>query len=184
MAVELTPYQRAYVRKRTKVVELDPSEMAGELNIVPFLDIVVNIIMFLLATTQTVLAICEIEAQLPQTGVGRRGQSPMGNELNLNVQVTGEGIIVSGAGGKLAPGCENTAGGRVITVAKVGNSYDWNALTECVVKVKSRFPDEDKVIMGADPTIEYEHFVHAMDAVREKGGKDLFPRVMLSAGVR
>ena len=52
---KLTPQQRAYIRRRTKVHDPDPSEIAGELNIVPFLDIVVNLIMFLLATSEAVL---------------------------------------------------------------------------------------------------------------------------------
>ena len=61
----LTPRQKAYVRKKTKIHALDPSEASGELNIVPFLDIVTNIIMFLLATTAAVLTTVELEAHLP-----------------------------------------------------------------------------------------------------------------------
>ncbi|MEI8313377.1 MAG: biopolymer transporter ExbD, partial [Verrucomicrobiota bacterium] len=82
MARKLTGSQRSYIRKKTTVHDLDPSEAAGELNIVPFLDIVMNIIMFLLATTQAVLAIAEIEAQLPQLGRGRGAQTE-GSALNL-----------------------------------------------------------------------------------------------------
>jgi len=62
----LTPAQRQYIRKRTKVEDLDPSEMAGELNIIPFLDIVVNLIMFLLMTTTVVLAVVQIDTELPE----------------------------------------------------------------------------------------------------------------------
>jgi biopolymer transport protein TolR len=184
MAVEFTPRQRAHIRKRTRVVELDPSEMVGELNIVPFLDIVVNLIMFLLATTAAVLAISEIEAQLPTTGrAGRRG-ADTGQSLNLNVTVTDMGVIVAGARGKLAPGCENTATGRVITVPKLGGKYDWAGLSTCLAKVKEAFPDETQVILQADPTIEYEHVIATMDAVRARGKTELFPDLLLSAGVR
>ncbi len=205
MAGKLTPAQRQYVRKRTKIHELDPSEVAGELNIVPFLDIVVNLIMFLLMTTTTVLAISQIEAQLPQLsrGVGRRAQAPE-NALNLNITVTDQGVIVAGSGGKLAPGCQNTASGRVITVPKrllpvmdpathqpvsprrQEMGYDWPALTECVARVHSvpDFQDETQVIVGADPMIQYENVINAMDAVRGRGTEELFPDVLLSAGVR
>ena len=48
----LSPQQRAYIRRRTRVHEPDPSELSSELNIIPFLDIVVNLIMFLLATSE------------------------------------------------------------------------------------------------------------------------------------
>lgn len=184
----ITPVQRAKIRKKTKYHEPDPSELAGELNIIPFLDIVVNLIIFLLATTASVLMISEIDAQLP-TGsrMGKRGAATEDKALNLSVTITGEGVIVAGSGGKLAPGCENTAGGRTLTVPMVQGKYDWPGLTTCVSRIKGAYPDEDQVILQADPVIEYEHVVAAMDAVRNEAGKDgkeLFPNLMLSAGVR
>jgi biopolymer transport protein TolR len=183
---KLTSQQRAYIRRRTKVHEPDPSEIAGELNIVPFLDIVVNLIMFLLATSEAVLAIVQIEAQLPQLGGRSGGGAPKEQALNLNVTVTDGGIIVTGSGGKLAPGCQDVSSGRVMTVPKLNDKYDWKALTECVAKIKAvpKFSSETDVIIGADPMIHYEHVVAAMDAVRGDGKQALFPDVLLSAGVR
>jgi biopolymer transport protein TolR len=181
----LTSTQRAYIRRRSKYHEPDPSELSSELNIIPFLDIVVNLIMFLLATSEAVLAIIQIEAQLPQLSGGGKGQNKEPG-LNLNVTVTEAGIIVTGSGGKLAPGCQDTATGRVITVAKKGADYDWPGLTDCVTKIKAvpQFSDENEVIIGADPMIQYEHVVAAMDAVRGTDKNELFPQVLLSAGVR
>jgi biopolymer transport protein TolR len=100
----LTPKQRAYIRKRTKHEEVDPSEAMGELNIIPFLDIVVNLIMFLLMTTTVVLTITQIDSQLPdyRRGVGGRSPTPEAS-LNLNLTITDSGVIVTGSGGKLAP---------------------------------------------------------------------------------
>ena len=66
MPARLTPRQRAYVRKRTRIPDLDPSETSEELNIVPFLDIVVNIVMFLLMTLTTVAFFSQVEAALPE----------------------------------------------------------------------------------------------------------------------
>ena len=184
---KLTSQQRAHIRRRSKYHEPDPSELSSELNIVPFLDIVVNLIMFLLATSEAVLAIIQIEAQLPQlsAGAGRAGDKKEPG-LNLNVTLTESGIIVTGSGGKLAPGCQDVASGRVITVAKKDGKYDWPGLTECVAKIKNvaQFADEHEVIIGADPMIQYEHVVAAMDALRSDGTNQLFPDVLLSAGVR
>src|SRR5690348_6851830 len=111
---KLTPQQRNYIRRRTKVHDPDPSEIAGELNIVPFLDIVVNLIMFLLATSEAVLAIVQIEAQLPQLGGKSSGGGNSEPGLNLNVTLTDGGLIVTGSGGKLAPGCQEVSTGRVM----------------------------------------------------------------------
>ena len=186
MPARLTPRQRAYVRKRVMIPDADPSELDEELNIVPFLDIVVNIIMFLLMTLTTIAFFAQVEAALPQYrkgGIGSRGAQ---NEaLNLNVTVTREGVIVSGSGGKLARGCATTAPGKVLTVpANVNGDHDWAELTSCVTMVKQQFEDETRVTLSADPEVPYEHLVAAMDAVRGQEGQPLFPEVLLSAGIR
>jgi biopolymer transport protein TolR len=178
----LSPTQRAYIRRRTKVHEPDPSELSSELNIVPFLDIVVNLIMFLLATSEAVLAITQIEAQLP--ALGRGGGAPKEPGLSLSITITESGVIVTGSGGKLGPGCDTVTSGRIITVPKNAGGYDWPALTECLVKVKQKWLDEEDVMIGADPMIQYENVVAAMDAVRSDGKQTLFPKILLSAGVR
>jgi biopolymer transport protein TolR len=186
MAGHITSIQRKYIRKHTKEVELDPSEMVGELNIVPYLDIVVNLIMFLLATTEAVLLIAQIETDLPKIARGgkSKGDQQVETPLNLNVTVTAKGVIVSGSGGKLAQGCTSTEAGGAPTVPIKGTQYDWDGLTKCVARVKEKFQDEDSVTISADPQIMYEHVVTAMDAVRNQGDKELFPRVLISVGVR
>jgi biopolymer transport protein TolR len=187
MAVKFSSRQRSYIRKRAHAGDLDPSEIVGELNIIPFLDIVVNLIMFLLATAEFVLLISQIQSDLPQIA---RGRSKTTNEiqtpLNLNVTVTDMGVLVSGAGGKLAPGCTtiDPAGSRAVTVVRKGKDYDWPGLSECAAKIKSQFADEDTVTVSADPQIQYEYVVAAMDAVRGKSDQELFPKVMVSVGVR
>lgn len=186
MSGELSPRQRQIIRKRTRSREVDPSEMVGELNIVPFLDIVVNLIIFLLMTAATLAFFSQIEARLPEygRGVGKRGTKP-DESLNLNVTVTPSGIIVSGSGGKLEPGCETTTANRVLTVGKKPNGeYDWEALSACLTKVKSQFPDEEQAVVSADPVVEYQYLVRAMDVVRARGDKPLFPTLLLSAGIR
>ena len=194
--MHITPRQRAYIKKKTKFEEADPSETAGELNIVPFLDIVVNLIMFLLMTTATILAIAQIEAHLP--GLGARGAATAGRDgLNLSVTLTDRGIVVAGSSGKLALGCNSVGSGNVITVPTITarstdplengrKTYDFAALTACVANVKAHpeFAEEHQVIVGADPMIPYIDVVQAMDAVRARGPEELFPDVLLSAGVR
>jgi biopolymer transport protein TolR len=187
MAVKLSPRQRSYIRKRTAEGSGDPSEMVGELNIIPFLDIVVNLIMFLLATSEYVLLISQIPSDLPKIARGRsKNSEEVSTPLNLNVTVTDAGILVSGSGGKLAAGCTSIdpAGSRGVTVVRKGKDYDWKGLTECVVKIKQQFKDESTVTVSADPQIQYEYIVAAMDAVRDKGPTELFPNVLVSVGIR
>jgi biopolymer transport protein TolR len=84
MSGTLSPRQKAYIRKKSKVHDLDPSEASGELNIVPFLDIVVNIIMFLLTLTAYIVATSELDARLPTTARGGRGGVQQQASLNLS----------------------------------------------------------------------------------------------------
>lgn len=185
-SITFTPRQKAHIRKKTRVHELDPSEASGELNIVPFLDIVTNIIMFLLATTAAVLTTVELEAHLPTLSRGRaRGAVDTGSTLNLSVTISEDGVIVAGSGGKLAPGCTQMMSGRVITIPRSADrTFDWEALNRCLVTVHGTFPDERQAILTADPNIEFNNLIHAMDAMRTDGTNELFPEIMLSAGVR
>src|SRR5262245_53536383 len=216
--MQLTQRPAADVRKHTRHAEPAPAEVAGGLNIVPFLDIVTNLILFLLMTSAQVLIVAELEAHLPSLSRGRRASSTPdeGSTLNLSVTVAENGIIVAGTGGKLAPGCERMQPGRVITVPRRiaprqactptsscpgqlqcgpdmvcddprvcgDDSFDWGELTRCAARVHRQFPDETQVIISADPNIEYEAILCAMDALRADGADVLFPDVMLSAGVR
>lgn len=180
---ELSPAQRAYIRKRTKVHELDPSEVMDELNIVPFLDIVVNLIVFLLMSLATVAYFNQIVAELPSRGGGGgRGAAPT---LNFTVYVLPTGVSLSGSTGFLRPDCQTTGTGRTVTVPVRGpNQYDWARVTQCAAMVKARFPDEMRVTITPDPNLEFQHLVSAMDAVRANGTESLFPQILISGGVR
>jgi biopolymer transport protein TolR len=186
MPVQFSPRQRAYIRKRTKAREVDASEVVGELNIIPFLDIVVNLIMFLLITSEFMLLISQIESDLPKLSSARGPSGEVSTPLNLNVTVTAAGVLVSGSGGKLAPGCDNLdrAGSRAITVPRQGGQYDWKGLTACAMRIKSQFADETTVTVSADPQVSYEHLVAAMDSVRRNELQELFPNVLVSVGIR
>jgi biopolymer transport protein TolR len=179
--MKLTPTQKKYIERRVRQPDADPSELGGELNIIPFLDIVVNLIMFLLVTVMSAVAVSQVAAQLPSYD-GRCSGSGCGERsLSLSVTVTPTGMIVAGSGGILSPGCtDEGASTRGATVA----AGDYDGLTECLRRVKSRFPDEDAVILSADPLIPYAELVRAMDASRADASGPLFPNVLISAGVR
>ena len=136
---------------------------SGELNIVPFLDIVTNLMLFLLATTTFVATVSEVRADLPRVGPGRRAQA-----LDLSVTLTDRGAIVSSAEGRV---CTTPMG-------------DLAALTQCAAAVHAAHPHETSVIVSADPGIPYGALIGAMDAMRSDGAELLFPDVRISAGVR
>jgi biopolymer transport protein TolR len=174
---KLSAAQRAKIRRLSAPKELAPDEEGGELNIVPFLDIIMNVLIFVLAgVTTTFLA--TIDSFPPRRG--GRGGSPNTPTLSLTVIIVPEGFSVKAKGGSIAPGCHDTGSG--ITVPKTSADYDYKALNACVATVKKEAPeevrDETNVTISANPNIPYQVIVSTMDAVRQDTeGKDLFPDV-------
>jgi biopolymer transport protein TolR len=155
---------------------LAPDEEGGELNIVPFLDIVTNVLMFVLATVTTTF-LATIDSFPPKRG-GRGG--PSVPTLNLTVIVVPEGFSVKASGGSIAPGCHDTGSG--ITVPKTGSDYDYKQLNACVSIVKREAPEavreETSVTISANPNIPYQVIVSTIDACRKDDqGQELFPDV-------
>jgi biopolymer transport protein TolR len=177
----MSPRLRRALRAASRRPDLDPSEHPGELNIVPFLDVVVNLMLFLLATSAATMALAQVEVEPPAScqrcpGV-RRG-------LDLSVTLASSGISVAGRGGRLAPGCEELTSGPGVTIAARPEGYDFSALRACAARVHAAYPEEDSVILTADPHVPYADVIAAMDALRGSAGAELFPRVRLSAGLR
>lgn len=177
--MSLTAAQRAWIRRRTRAHDLDPSEQRGELNVIPLLDVVVNMIVFLLVLSASALAVAQVATRQPTHGPA--GRPP---DLGLTVAVTEAGVVVAGTGGRLAPGCQETTSGEGVTVPTIGGGHDWAALSACAARVGARFPQEREVVITADPAVPFEDVVHAMDAVRSHGGRTLFADVRIAAGLR
>lgn len=189
---QLTPKQRAYVRARSKVA---PKEhLDGELNIVPFLDIVINLIMFLLMVTASMESFTQVAAAMPAQQPPGTTRHPQEEPLQLTVTLTESGIHVSTSSSRLAADCQSAATDVGATIPTIFGAYDWQALRTCVSHVRTNAESagiefmnaagEGEVILNADPLVEYQNVIRAMDALREQEGRSLFPAVLLSAGVR
>jgi len=169
--LERTALRRA-IRKQ------DSEHGSGELNIVPFLDIVTNLMLFLLATTTFVAAVSEVRAELPPHGPGQPHRA-----LDLSVTLTDRGAIMATSEGRIGPDC-SVSTDRSATAARTASGYDFAALTRCAAAVHDAHPGETAVIVSADPGVPYGDLIGAMDAVRSEGDALLFPDVRISAGVR
>jgi biopolymer transport protein ExbD len=67
---------------------------------------------------------------------------------------------------------------------KPDGSFDFAALNGKMVEIKRAFPNETRVIIGAEGEIAYETLIQTMDAIRETFGKErkiLFSDVTLAA---
>jgi len=161
---------------RDHVEEIE--EEAGELNLVPYMDIVTNIIIFLLASVVNQVSLANINASLPSLSAGGGGatdEQPDKPPLNLTVSVGATGFTVAASGGVLP------------IVAKLPNGqYDYKTLTTKLREIKSS-PDnatETKATFNADANVPYDIVVATLDAMRQADdGKVLFPDINFAAGI-
>lgn len=173
---KLSAAQRSKIRRLSAPKEHAPDEAGGELNIVPFLDIIMNVLMFVLATVSVTFT-ATIDTFPPRAGAGAR--APTTPTLGLTILVVPDGFSMKARGGNVAPGCNDTGPG--IAIPKKDGHYDFDALKACAAKLKSaapEFKDEMGVTISANPPIPYQAVISTMDAVRKnEAGEDLFPDV-------
>jgi biopolymer transport protein ExbD len=145
-------------------------EHAGELNIVPYLDVVTNLVMFMLLSITGLIALGVVNVSAPKISAeGTPAADAAAPRLLLTVAISKSGFYVAGAGGVLGGAADQPTvdATRPPTVPLKDGRHDYAALTELLAKVKDRYPNETNVILSADPDIPYDVLVHTMDAARE-----------------
>lgn len=178
-------------------------EAAGELNLIPVMNLVSILIPFLLMAASFVnLAV--IDSTLPAIGPPQATEQDPDEKppLVLSVLITYKGLTIAGADAVL-PGivgeeaiAEGEDGERPPTIpcsedpcAGV-DSYDYEELTRILAQIKDEYPDDENVILVPDSKIAYEVIVRVMDACREdRNDRDaqneprlLFPYVVIAGG--
>jgi biopolymer transport protein TolR len=93
----LSAAQRSKIRRLSSPRELAPDEEGGELNIVPFLDIIMNVLMFVLATV-AVTFMATIDTYPPKAGTASV-RPPTTPTLGLTILVVNDGFSVKARGG-------------------------------------------------------------------------------------
>lgn len=170
---KLDARQRRLVRRAVARATAEP-EVGGELQIVPLLDILVNLVSFLLVILATPLLLAQVEAQLPTYGPAR---APA---WRATVTLTDAGIFVSDRGGTYAAGC--TSHGSGATLPRVGSELDFSGLRYCAEQLRRAHPETESITLTADPGVGLQSVLSAMDAVQGHGR--LFPDVTIAAGLR
>lgn len=181
-----------YVRRKRGKMNVDAGDAEeGELNIVPYLDIMVNLIMFMLVAQATVVSLGMIDVTAPTYAAVDSGGDGKSSEDNpkklkrLTVGVAQRGFYIAAIGGVLPGQSEESAG---VTAAGVqtrppsvpllpDGAYDFKALARQMRGIKNKFPDTKAVYVAADNNIPYEVIVATLDATREDAKGELFPAV-------
>ncbi len=144
----------------------------GELNIVPYLDVVVNLVMFMLLSMTGLISLGVLNVTAPKIGAEvTTTAAESAPKLLLTVAIGRKGFYIAGAGGVLGADAAENDPSRPPTIPQKDGKYDFPALTEQLVKIKEKFPSETQVILSADPDILYDTLVQTMDACRETSVK-------------
>ncbi len=144
-------------------------EHTGELNIVPYLDVVVNLVMFMLLSMTGLITLGVLNVSAPKIGAeaGAAGDKPEKPPLLLTVAIGRQGFFVAGAGGVLGKEAATPDATRPPTIPLREGKYDYASLSEQMKKIKEQFPNETAVILSADPDVVYDVLIQTMDACRE-----------------
>ena len=138
-------------------------EEQGELNVIPYLDILMNLIIFMLLSMTGLATWGTINATAPALAKPGDGAAPP-----QQVQVS---VLVSSADFAIATGDE---------VERLPG-HDLVALRTRLVALKAEKPAVTKLFLAADADVPFETLVAVMDASRETlEHRPLFPDVSLA----
>lgn len=178
-----------------------------ELNLIPYMDIVTSILIFMLFTSTGLIQIGVINVNAPrykdplEMGMNQQSDDEEKKNINLTVGITYKGLFIAGVGGVLA---QSGASGKDVDGQHQGptipllttdplcqesikrktpppvSCYDYIRLTMEMLKIKNQYPTETRLIIYAQPDVPYEVLVKVMDAAREYENRALFYDVVLS----
>ena len=161
-----------------------------EINIFPMMNLMVVLVPLLLSTA-TSIKLGVIELNLPQAmgGQGTEARMPIEavRSLDLTVTITQAGLYVSSSQTVLK---NDETEGPTIPMAE-GEAYDFEKLSSILLELKQRIInsplDTKRIILQAEPDIDYQTLVSTMDACRsiivDGNAYELFPNVSISAGI-
>ena len=166
----LSAFQRNKIRRLASDAGAgEPGEEGGgEINVVPFLDIITNVLMFVLATLAITFT-ATIDTSPPKRSV----RGPSEAKLDLTVLIVEDGFSIKARGGNVAPGCTDTGPGLAV------RGRDYQALRSCVSKIDRL--SEHTVTISANPNIPYDVIISTTDALRTSvDGDPLFTDVLFA----
>ncbi|MCB0327210.1 MAG: biopolymer transporter ExbD [Bdellovibrionales bacterium] len=145
-------------------------EMGEELNLVPYMDIMVNLVLFMLVNITSFLSFTILNTSIPAIGDGG------GDDKSLSARVDVESgsykfVVTQGADKVLVssviPKINNEDGEKV---------YDTQSLLQAATSAKQKYSMGEQILLNMSAKVKYEDLVATMDAVAETkpGLGDLF----------
>ena len=138
-----------------------------ELNLVPYLDIMVNLIMFLITITAYIVEMRETPVLAPGGGGPCQGEGcdDKKPKLTLTIAVINQGIAVLSSDAAVVPAWQQD---------KVGDEYPVAAMQAKLREYRNSYELQDNVMLAADKQIPYKVVMQVMDGIRGDSQGPLF----------
>ena len=141
-----------------------------DLNLIPIMNLVVCLIPMVLAGTALVkLGVINVNA--PKFGpIVDHEIHTLVKPLNLTVAVGAEGFRITSSRdlseilGEI-PGSVTRTDTQGVLIKKKGESYDYLALYNQMVKIKTAFPEESTMNLSANADTPFSHLINVMDSL-------------------
>lgn len=144
----------------------------GELNLTPYLDIMMNLVIFLIFSFQVIIEYRLIDVIPPAiSSSGNSSNSEEKPKPTITLAITNSGYKLLSSAADVMP---------AVDIPKRGEEYDTEELHDRLVSWKQNFGLGESIIFMADLDVEYKVIIQSMDAIRNDGEKLLFPDVLLA----
>ncbi len=145
-----------------------------DLNLVPYLDIMVNLIMFMLTVTAYLVELREAPVLVPAYSNAGSGGSTEKQKAFLTVAISTKSYAILGSVDEI-PANE---------LVKENGAYPFARLTETLREYRSQYELGETLILTADGTVPYTVLIATMDAARGDAKGPLFPGITLAQAVQ
>jgi biopolymer transport protein ExbD len=153
----------------------EAEEGDGELNLVPYLDMMVTLVMFLLFSFQAMLEMGLIPMNAPAYDASPGPSQPQKDPDKPVIMVT---LVIGDSGYNVQSDHPEITG--TLDIPKLGDGkYDLAGLRGKMIEWKKTHGLNENLVITAFNNIEYQTVVDAMDELRKDGDKDLYPNVVL-----
>ena len=146
------------MRMRTRRTRATDSTF--ELNLAPFLDIIVSVVPMLLLSVAFV-QIKMIEAPTPQIVSQSQMKNPPKPQTTIVLKIS----KANGFSFEITPPKEKM---KRIVVANKAGQFDLNGLLVAAEQIKAEHPDVNELQLIPDGDVSFDDLVHIMDRVRQK----------------
>ena len=123
----------------------------SELNLVPYIDLLTCMVVFLLMTA--------VWTQLARIDVTQKGQAQSAEQTDEKPPETRLVVVVNDDGFLIAGG----AAGDQKPIKKKEGKYDYDTLSAILKEVKKTYPDKRDVHIASDDGIQYQYIIMTMD---------------------